>query len=93
MREMFSIVAAASGQRRPLVPLPMWIAEIQASVLGLLPNPPLTRDQLILLGRDNLVDPQALGFADLGITPTAFEDVAPKYLGRNRRAGEFAPAY
>ena len=93
MREMFSVVATVSGQRRPLVPLPMWIAEIQASVLGLLPNPPLTRDQLILLGRDNLVDPQALGFADLGITPTAFEDVAPKYLGKNRRVSKFAPAY
>ena len=93
MREMFSIVATTSGQRRPLVPLPMWVAEIQASVLGFLQNPPLTRDQLILLGRDNLVNPHALGFADLGITPTAFEDAAPKYLGRDRRTGEFAPAY
>ena len=93
MREMFSIVAQASGHRRPLIPLPMWVAEIQASLLQLLPNPPLTRDQLILLGRDNLVDPDALSFKDLGITPTPFEDVAPSYLGQGNNGKTAKPAY
>lgn len=30
--------------------------------------------------RDNVVSPGALTFADLGITPTALENVAPRYL-------------
>ena len=50
----------------------------------MLPVPPLTRDQVKLLGRDNVVDPGALSFKDLGIQPTGVEAVLPTYLSRFR---------
>jgi NADH dehydrogenase len=68
-----------------LFPLPLSVAEIEAFFLEKLPVPPLTRDQVKLLERDNVVDPRALGFKDLGIQPTAVEAIIPTYLGRYRR--------
>ena len=58
---------------------------MEAFFLEMLPVPPLTRDQVKLLERDNVVDPRALGFKDLGIQPTAVEAILPTYLGRFRR--------
>ena len=55
-------------------------------------NPPLTPDQVRLLKRDNLVAPKALGLADLGVTPSALEVVAPAYLARYRPGGGRAGA-
>jgi NADH dehydrogenase len=50
----------------------------------------LTLDQVRQLQRDNIVDPQAKGLADLDITPRSVESVAPVYLDRFRPQGETA---
>ena len=73
-----------------LVPLPFWLASLQASVLELLPKPPLTRDQVKMLARDTVVGGKALGLADLGIAPTAIDAIVPGYLARYRRGGTAA---
>jgi NADH dehydrogenase len=86
-KELMELVLAETGRRRVLVPLPFWVADLQATVLQLLPVPPLTRDQVRLLQRDNVVDREALTLADLGITPTAVEAVVSTYLTRFRPAG------
>ncbi|MFQ5959228.1 MAG: complex I NDUFA9 subunit family protein [Alphaproteobacteria bacterium] len=86
-REVLEIVLRESGRRRLLVPLPFWVASLEAWFLERLPKPLLTRDQVKLLARDNVVAAGALGLADLGITPTAVEAIVPAYLGRYRRAG------
>ncbi len=86
-REVLEIVLRESGRRRLLVPLPFWVANCQAWFLERLPKPLLTRDQVKLLARDNVVAEGALGLADLGVTPNAVEAVVPAYLGRYRRAG------
>ncbi|HLB79617.1 MAG TPA: complex I NDUFA9 subunit family protein, partial [Dongiaceae bacterium] len=57
-----------------------------------LPRPPLTRDQVRLLRRDNVVAPGAATLADLGIRPTAIEVVIPAYLERYRPGGRFGGA-
>jgi NADH dehydrogenase len=74
-----------TGRRRLLLPLPFKIAALQARVLELLPVPPLTRDQLELLKRDNVVSANALGLADLGITPSPLEVIVPTYLRQYAR--------
>lgn len=84
MKEIMEYTLAESGKKRLLVPLPSAIAAIKARFLELLPNPPLTRDQLKLLVHDNVVGEGASGLADLGITPTPVEAVVPRYLGRFR---------
>jgi NADH dehydrogenase len=54
-RELLAFIVQQTGRRRPLLDIPMGLARVQARLGELLPNPPLTRDQLILLGRDNVV--------------------------------------
>ena len=86
-RELTEFVLRQTGRRRLLVPWPFALAAVNAWFLKLLPNPPLTPDQVTLLKRDNVVSKKALGLADLGITPSSLEVVAPSYLARYRRGG------
>jgi NADH dehydrogenase len=76
-------------RRRLLVPWPFALAELQAVFLELLPVPPLTRDQLRMLRRDNVVTEGARTLADLGIAATAAEVILPSYLDRHRPGGRF----
>jgi NADH dehydrogenase len=84
-RDLLQYILTVTGRRRLLLPLPWSVGRMQARVFELLPNPPLTRDQLLLLQRDNVVAPGALTLADLGIMPKAVEAIVPGYLGRFRR--------
>ena len=60
-------------------------------IIAVLPVTPIvTRDQVLLLGEDNVVTPGAPGLAELGITPTALEPILPTYLYRDRKGGQFA---
>ena len=87
MRQVLEFVLEHTHRRRPLVPMPEGLVRLQARLGEMLPTPPLTRDQLILLGRDNLVAEGAAGFAALGIEPKAIEAIAPAYLARYRPGG------
>lgn len=86
-KELMQILLREIGRRRLLVPLPHSLARLQAAVLEHLPVPPLTRDQLELLKRDNVVSGLTPTLADLGIAPTAVEVILPTYLSRFRRGG------
>jgi NADH dehydrogenase len=88
-RELMRLVLAETNRRRLLIPIPWGMAMLKASVLGLLPKPLLTRDQVRLLKRDNVVAPDALTLADLGIEPETVEAIIPSYLWRFRREGQF----
>jgi NADH dehydrogenase len=84
MREILAWILAQTGRSRPLIDVPRAIAELQARVLERLPGQLLTRDQLVLLRRHNVVAPGAAGLAALGITPLAIEQTVPGYLARYR---------
>lgn len=86
-RALLEYILAVTGRRRLLLSLPWSVGRLQARLLELLPSPPLTRDQLLLLQRDNVVAPGALTLADLGIQPKAVEAIVPGYLARFRRRG------
>ena len=79
-REIVELVLVHLNRKRVLVPVPFFLWEIQATLLGLLPNPPLTRDQVILMRSDNIVSDTALTFADLSITPRSVEAELPSIL-------------
>ncbi|MEI8393269.1 MAG: complex I NDUFA9 subunit family protein [Rhodospirillaceae bacterium] len=89
-RQLMSLVMAEIRRTRTLVSIPWRLAYLQATILEKLPCPLLTRDQLELLKKDNLVDPEAPGLRDLGITPTAVEVVIPTYLHRFRPGGDYS---
>jgi len=90
-RELLRFVLTATGQRKPLVDVPVGLARLQAALSEFLPSPPLTRDQLLMLERDNVVAEGALGLPDLGIQPKALEAVVPAYLARFRPGGGRRP--
>ncbi len=85
--ELMEIVLAETRRHRLLVPIPFAVGQVQAAFLGLLPKPPLTRDQLISLKTDSVVSEEALTLADLGVQATALEAIVPTYLQRYRRGG------
>src|ERR1700760_2915780 len=80
------------GPKRMLVRGPGGLARPRAAILGLLPQPPLTTDQVKLLERDNVASGTLPGLADLGITPDGPEAILPAYLDRFRPGGRFARA-
>jgi uncharacterized protein YbjT (DUF2867 family) len=90
-KELMQLMLAETNRRRLLVPVPFSVAMLKASVLGLMPKPMLTRDQVRLLERDNIVSTGTHTLADLRIEPEAVEAVIPTYLWRFRREGQFEP--
>ena len=89
LRALLEQMMDYTGVHRPIIGLPWGLAMLQATVLGLLPTPPLTRDQVILLRTDNVVPDGVLGFDALAITPTAISAVLPSYMVHYRRHGQF----
>jgi NADH dehydrogenase len=93
-RELMRFVLATIDRRRLLLPIPFGLAKLQATLLQLLPGPPLlTRDQVELLKRDSVVSDAAKDegrtLAGLGIEPTSIQAIVPSYLWRFRPAGQF----
>jgi uncharacterized protein YbjT (DUF2867 family) len=82
------LVLEQTGRRRLLLPVPYAVWHALAALTAPLPRRPISRDQVKLMQKDNVVSPDALTFADLGITPTALEAIAPTYLGRVDRQND-----
>ena len=90
MRQLNQEIAELAGQSPELIDTPDFISNIIAS-LGFLPGAPLTRDQWIMLQKDNVASGKAPGFKQFGIAPASLASVAPEWLGRYRKGGRFAP--
>ncbi|MDO7834135.1 complex I NDUFA9 subunit family protein [Sphingobium sp. HBC34] len=86
MKDINAWIAKAIGRDRPIIDVPHGIA----SLLALLPGGPITRDQLAMLGRDNVAAPGSEGLAALGVAPTPMGAVADKWMVRYRKHGRFA---
>jgi NADH dehydrogenase len=82
-REILGWILAQTGRHRPLVAIP----DAAARMMARIPFSGLTSDQLLMLQRDNVVDPSLPGLAELGVVPTPMDLVVPAYLARYRRAG------
>lgn len=86
-REILAWINDLTERHRRLISIPMALARLEASVLERLPGKLITRDQLLLLARDNVVAPEALGLTALGVTATPAELIVPAYLARFRPGG------
>ncbi len=80
-------------RKRLLIPVPWNVARLQGLILGLLPKPLLTADQVELLKSDNVVSEAAQRekrtLDGLGIAAQGIEGIVPGYLYRFRKAGQF----
>jgi len=77
LRELVEYTGKLTGRRRLVIDLPAGLARLQASLLSLLPNPPMSPDNLRSLQIDNTTD----GQHDYpGWHPRRLEAVVPAYL-------------
>jgi NADH dehydrogenase len=94
LKEVMQRVLDYTMRKRLLVPLPFWLAKLQAAFLQLLPKPLLTIDQVRLLQSDNVVSEEAKRrgrtLEGLGIEPIAIAAVVPDYLEQFRPRGQFS---
>jgi uncharacterized protein YbjT (DUF2867 family) len=85
-KALLQLVLQQFGRKRLLMAVPYVVWELLAALMAPLPNRPISRDQVVLMRRDNVVGPNALSFADLGLVPSAVEQILPSYLARGRAA-------
>ncbi|MFW5661372.1 MAG: complex I NDUFA9 subunit family protein [Oceanicaulis sp.] len=97
-KEILEFIMQTTGRKRVLVPIPFLAATgmgLIGEITGKLPfvQPFLTRDQVLLLKRDNVAGEGSgdVGkIADLGVETESVEAIVPGYLARYRKAGQFA---
>jgi hypothetical protein len=68
------LLLAALNRQRILLLIPFAVAEMQAGLLELFPNPPLTRDQVRLLKTDKVLSGMQPTLGDLGVQPRRLEE-------------------
>jgi NADH dehydrogenase len=81
LRELVRMTLHLIGKQRPLIPVPLAVAEFQARLFEFLPNPPLTTGQVDLLKADNVASRTLPGLQELNIQPKSVEEVVPTYIG------------
>jgi NADH dehydrogenase len=92
-RDLIDFILRTTGRTRLSLPIPFGIARLMGALVGWMPKPFLTMDQVELLKSDNVVSASATAEArtlqGLGIAPHNIEAIVPSYLYRYRKAGQF----
>jgi uncharacterized protein YbjT (DUF2867 family) len=79
-RELLQTIAAQAGREPLLVPFPFALWRVIGFACELLPHPPITANQVDLMGLDNVAAPDMPGFGALQIVPRAVEAVLSEIL-------------
>jgi NADH dehydrogenase len=78
--ELLRALARAADLKPILIPLPFAAWRALAWTAELLPNPPVTRNQVELMQVDNVCSPGVPGFSELGISPHSVESMLEQML-------------
>ena len=79
------------NKKRILLPLPLPIAKISASLFEIMPKPILTRDQLVMLKYDNVLSGKYKSNFEIGLPSVRyFDDEVKKYCYMWREGGQFS---
>ena len=89
MVELHRAILDITGQDPEIVAMPDLFADL-LSRLGFLPGAPLTRDQWLMLQRDNVQAKGAAGLEAFGIRPTPLGAVGHEWLRRFQPGGKFS---
>ena len=73
-------VAHQAGLAPILIPIPFAVWHALAWASEILPDPPLTRNQVELMQIDTVSSPEMLGFVELGISPHSVEAILQRML-------------
>lgn len=82
--QLLRVVANEAGLSPVLMPFPFAGWHTLASIAELLPNPPLTRNQVELMKIDTVAAPGKPGFGELEISPHPVEDTLRQMLRTGR---------
>ena len=78
--EIVDAIAKAKNKRVYKIHLPIWFMKITAAVMSIfMKKPPISKDQLIMLQKDNACDIERIK-EDFAIEPLRFEEGIKKYL-------------
>ncbi len=88
-RQIYQKLFDNTGRKKILIPLPWGVAKFQGMLMGCLPAPLLTADQVESLKTNNVVQPHTPSFKDLDIVPTSLDTILPTYLARFKPGGRF----
>ena len=80
-RSLLEVIARHLGKKPRLVPMPFGLWHALASVAEMLPERPITRNQVELMQLDNLASPGVPAFGDLRISSTSLEYTLPSIVG------------
>jgi uncharacterized protein YbjT (DUF2867 family) len=83
--ELLQTIARIAGLRPVLMRLPFAFWNALAGVAELLPQPPLTRNQVELMQIDTTASERLPGFRALGISPRSLEDELEAILRQNKQ--------
>ena len=90
-RQILERLLKLINKKRLLVPFPLLLAKFSAKILQLLPQPPLTEDQLRLLKYDNILSGKYKSNFDIGVpSKKYFDDEVKKYSYMWREGGQFS---
>ncbi len=80
--DLLTGIATAQGVHKSLMHAPIPLLTVAATVMeALMPKPPVTRDQLANLGRDNITDSRAVTTV-FGVQPLAFDQMLAHIYGK-----------
>jgi uncharacterized protein YbjT (DUF2867 family) len=83
--ELLRTIARIAGLRPVLMHMPFAFWNALAGVAEMLPQPPLTRNQVELMKIDTTASERLPGFRALGISPRSLEDELEAILRQNKR--------
>ena len=89
MVDLHHAILELTGQKPDIVPVHDFFGDL-LSRFGWLPGAPLTRDQWLMLQRDNVPTGELPGLETFGINPTPLAAVGYEWLGRFHKGGKFA---
>ena len=88
-KQLMQILLSEIKKKRFLISVPFNVAKFQSYFLQILPNPPLTPDQVEMLKYNNIVSGEYSTLQDLGISGKNIHSILPKYIYRFRTGGQF----
>ena len=90
-KEILTKLLNLIGKKRILIPFPLPLAELTATMFELLPKPLITKDQLRLLKYDNISSGKYKTNNDIGLpSKRYFKDEVKKYCFMWRDGGQFS---